>query len=33
MHDLKQYVQSLALLERIETEFQNSRDLYLKLEL
>jgi tetratricopeptide (TPR) repeat protein len=33
MHNLKQYEQSLALLERIEREFQNSRDLYLKLEL
>jgi tetratricopeptide (TPR) repeat protein len=33
MHSLKQYDQSLALLERIDREFQNSRDLYLKLEL
>lgn len=33
MHNLKQYVQSLALLEQIETEFHNSRNLYVKLEL
>tara|TARA_R110002153_G_scaffold190217_3_gene342991 strand:- start:10002 stop:10964 length:963 start_codon:yes stop_codon:yes gene_type:complete len=33
MLNLKQYEKSLALLERIETEFENSRDLYLKLEL
>jgi tetratricopeptide (TPR) repeat protein len=33
MHSLKQYDQSLALLERVEREFQKSRDLYLKLEL
>jgi tetratricopeptide (TPR) repeat protein len=33
MHNLKQYDQSLALLERLDREFENSRDLYLKLEL
>jgi tetratricopeptide (TPR) repeat protein len=33
MQSLKQYDQSLVLLERIETDFENSRDTYLKLEL
>jgi tetratricopeptide (TPR) repeat protein len=33
MHSLKQYDESLALLEQVEREFQKSRDLYLKLEL
>jgi len=33
MLNLKQYTSSLELLEQIETDFENSKDLYLKLEL
>lgn len=33
MLNLKQNLQSLALLKQIETDFKNSKDLYLKLEL
>jgi tetratricopeptide (TPR) repeat protein len=33
MQDLEQYAQSLTLLEKIKTDFENSRDIYLKLDL
>jgi tetratricopeptide (TPR) repeat protein len=33
MQNLEQYAPSLALLEHLETDFENTKDLYLKLEL
>jgi len=33
MQDLEQYAQSLTLLEKIKTDFESSRDIYLKLDL